>query len=443
MLSQLENNNYIVDSPTFQSILSATKTLFCSSASLDHLDIFHSIRNRAHEIFRKTSFQTSDFQAGICEEIDFRFLESLLLIQNAPHTKNHRKSIISYGKQCIDYIYNHFELYKSDRIWNAILQFYISNIAHDPSQFTLEGAIGLFAQIQRFSIAPSLQAYELLMEKISRWKDVKIGLDLSRRKRIEWNLNLLESLKRSGLKPSPNVYAYLFLSCSPLTTESRSLRHCDPQWEKIENMMLKDGIGHSSFSLCSLLNVLARGQLFDEAYQRLVNLRLSGVPCTLDYYNIIFKWACHSVISSRFVLSHLRHSMYREIPNIQPNIRTYTYLIRCCVRANDLSTAMLIWQDIMTTFMKTHPDNLDIDLSPITCEIIYLAFKKYNPGLHVIDERTLAIKRNVLVSLFSHCKYKNKISEGQMEQVKIFIKDHPQFVELYPEIPEILDNKVK
>lgn len=216
---------------------------------------------------------------------------------------------------------------------------------------SMEETTTLFEDMRKDGFVPSVKTYNLLM---GGWASA-IGINASQRsKRVT---GLLEALRRAGHRPDQTSYAHVFKACAPAGEQQMTSVPRNAGGEDImedasaimydhERQMLSEGLAHDYNSASAMIGALLELGHFEQAIQRLTDMRLSGINRDVTLYNDIF-WKCGADLTGHaaaYALRDLRYTMRRD--HVTPNIRTYYALFKCCSSAGDVATALELLQEM-------------------------------------------------------------------------------------------------
>ncbi|KAJ3173150.1 hypothetical protein HDU88_004611 [Geranomyces variabilis] len=227
---------------------------------------------------------------------------------------------------------------------------------------SMQTATELFEHAKRDGLIPEPKVYHALMKG---WASSILGTTPAYR--VDHVLRTFRAMQRAGHVPDADAHAHLFTAATPspqdlasdLVTESKSDSSLTLTTDllELEFRMLSAGIPHSESSASALILALVRSGLYEDAFQRLVDMRLAGLKRSTALYNSIFEAASADSRASVYVLSDLRFSMAREdSAHAKADARTCKALIACCATIGDASAAMGVLRDLRAMQVPTKED---------------------------------------------------------------------------------------
>ncbi|KAJ3171850.1 hypothetical protein HDU87_008238 [Geranomyces variabilis] len=227
---------------------------------------------------------------------------------------------------------------------------------------SMQTATELFEHAKRDGLIPEPEVYHALMKG---WASPLSNTTPAFR--VDHVLRTFRAMQRAGYVPDADAHAHLFTAATPFpqdlatdvvtetNVDSASIRTTDLL--ELETRMLSAGIPHSESSASALILALVRSGLYEDAFQRLVDMRLAGLTRSTALYNSIFEAASCDARASAYVLTDLRFSMAREDPvYVRADARTCRALISCCAAIGDASAAMGVLRDLRTIQVPTKED---------------------------------------------------------------------------------------
>ncbi|KAI8592613.1 hypothetical protein BDZ88DRAFT_407103 [Geranomyces variabilis] len=241
-----------------------------------------------------------------------------------------------------------------------ILELHIQAAASGLS--SMQTATELFEHAKRDGLIPEPKVYHALMKG---WASSMLGTTPAYR--VDYVLRTFRAMQRAGHVPDADAHAHLFTAATPspqdlatdLVTESKSDSSLTLTTDllELEFRMLSAGIPHSESSASALILALVRSGLYEDAFQRLVDMQLAGLKRSTALYNGIFEAASADSRASVYVLSDLRFSMAREDrAHAKADVRTCKALIACCAAIGDASAAMGVLRDLRAMQVPTKED---------------------------------------------------------------------------------------
>jgi hypothetical protein len=401
-MASIQNNASNMESfitpHTFEMILKATIAIMHTHAkSCSYLDAYK-LYSRIQELIHNGLF-TQPQVSNLLEVIEPLLLHvySVSLNHNSrkvgdKNTRNHfDKSQISFmicgGHDIMKSLLSkiHSSLRNPHLVWERVIIFYLACIGKD-SRFNLQGAFFLFNQLKDLGWVPSQGTYHAMMRKFTASTPL-FEDSMATAIRLQIQISLLNSMKRSGVALNADSYLPLFISYSKLlqlgitdvsvskelglvhlnkqqssTTNNESsisvegstnvrinptssLPNKLPSWSDLEATMLSEGILHNDRSMRLILSLLLQEGKFDEVVAKMHAIRYAAdnMPTmNVSLYNLLIQTASHSASASEFILSELSLGMAREFPPIRPNAETYLYLLKCCYRTRNLTRCVQI-----------------------------------------------------------------------------------------------------
>ncbi|KAJ3300043.1 hypothetical protein HK104_005039 [Borealophlyctis nickersoniae] len=237
---------------------------------------------------------------------------------------------------------------------NTILRLHMAANREDPHRFTMNSTMKLFDDMKREGSVPDRETYTILMQGWSLTKvAVADGADRwsFQEERVQRTLEVFDDMQKAGLEATTSCYAHLFAACAnPYDLDAPGTR-CDARVFEFEQRMLEQGLLHDAVSATAIVAALAAGYP-QEAVQRFNDMRISGIPRSLETYNTMIHRLGTRPKSAEFVLNDLRASMRREIPPVVPDASTWEGWLTCCIHAGDIPTAFRLFVDMKREGVK-------------------------------------------------------------------------------------------
>ncbi|KAI8920213.1 hypothetical protein DFJ77DRAFT_233634 [Powellomyces hirtus] len=238
---------------------------------------------------------------------------------------------------------------------HLVLELHILEAATEENLSSIEAAAALFEDMKRDGLVPTPEIYHLLM---SGWATS------AAQDRFDKVLETVKAMQRAGHVLSSASYAHIFTACVPTATLSDPDSARDQQNEAAERLfayeaqMAQSGLVHSSESMSAIILALFRVEHFEDATQRFTDMRLAGLPRSLDLYNSIFAVSASMPSAAIFALRDLRFTMLREHPEtgIRPNANTFRLLLRCCETVGDVPNALQLFKQLREVVRVTKDD---------------------------------------------------------------------------------------
>ncbi|KAJ3156225.1 hypothetical protein HDU86_003989 [Geranomyces michiganensis] len=225
---------------------------------------------------------------------------------------------------------------------------------------SMQVAMELFEHAKRDGLIPEPEVYHILMKG---WA----SSPAPRADRVDHVMRTFRAMHRAGHVPDADAHAHLFTAATPTAQDiaptidsppakSQEIKSI-PDLLELEIHMLSAGIPHSESSASALILALVRSGLYEDAFQRLVDMRLAGLERSTALYNHIFEACQGDSRASTYVLADLRFSMAREDPaTVKADARTCRALIACCAAVGDAAAAMAVLRDLRTLQAPTRED---------------------------------------------------------------------------------------
>lgn len=199
---------------------------------------------------------------------------------------------------------------------------------------------GHAAQLETFKkclergYAPSLPIYHSHMNRVIESVDVPVA-------KVELLKNWIGLMRIQGTAPSAKTMSYLFRAI-----ELKRAKIPLAEMVDVEAQMLTMGIPHSQESAAALVLTLAKNYYYEDSFQRLKDMQLSGMERPLPLFNRLIHYCSRGERASTFCIHDLYFTLKREYC---PDNDTFNGMLACCLKAKDLIGALSISSE-MTTF---------------------------------------------------------------------------------------------
>ncbi|KAI9008371.1 hypothetical protein BC832DRAFT_539217 [Gaertneriomyces semiglobifer] len=198
-----------------------------------------------------------------------------------------------------------------------------------------------FDDIRQSGVIPERSTYNLLIGAWAEAPELPLSTRMTEASRV------FEALQKAGYSPDTVSYANMFASCAPRIGED--FDDAALLILTYESEMLEQGISHDTESASALISSLFALRLYEEGRQRLVDMRLTGIPRSIKLYQAVFSHCAADRDpaggAAMFAIRDLRFSMMRE-PEMVPDRETYAALIECCCRIEDYVVAFQLLMEM-------------------------------------------------------------------------------------------------
>ncbi|KND02897.1 pentatricopeptide repeat domain-containing protein [Spizellomyces punctatus DAOM BR117] len=324
-------------------IVMATRAVFDSIQTEGKLAEALTIRRQGQAVFR-TMLITQRQRDQLYKELDSGTLRVLraALIESLTRREaaTSRRTLHQEWTTIVDNMRYRRVLQDADACY-VVLDLHI--LASKDGLSSMENATQLFEDMKKEGLRPNREIYNLLMQG---WASME---SLDSEHRLRQVLQIFEALRRAGHIPDVGSYTALFTACAPLNEEmTRDVTSGQAAAVlEYELQMLREGVVHDAKSTHAIIDALLGLGQYEEATQRFVDMRLTGIPRDLELYNTMI-WRCSLESSGRaalFAVKDLWYTMQRE-EHITPDPRTFEGLIRCCQRQGDVVSALRLVEDM-------------------------------------------------------------------------------------------------
>ncbi|TPX62745.1 hypothetical protein SpCBS45565_g06967 [Spizellomyces sp. 'palustris'] len=324
-------------------LVMATRAVFDSIQTQGKLAEALTIRRQGQAVFR-TMLITQRQRDQLYQELDsgtLRVLRAALTESLARReAATSRRTLHQEWTTIVDNMRYRRVLQDADACY-VVLDLHI--LASRDGLSSMENATQLFEDMKKEGLRPNREIYNLLMQG---WASMVL---LDSEHRLRQVLQIFEALRRAGHAPDVGSYTAFFTACAPLNEEMTGNVTSGQAAAVLEYelQMLREGVVHDAKSIHAIIDALLGLGQYEEATQRFVDMRLTGIPRELELYNAMI-WRCNLESSGRaalFAVKDLWFTMQRE-EHITPDLRTFEGLIRCCQRQGDVVSALRLVEDM-------------------------------------------------------------------------------------------------
>ncbi|KAJ3265850.1 MCM DNA helicase complex subunit [Chytriomyces hyalinus] len=371
-------------------LCSASRSIFKSLADSCSLETATAIYAETGSLLTRASNLQSQTRSKLLLELQAGYLGVLLSLVNHAHLPTFLKrsgfSLRDFAETVDMYVCN--ALQDMDAIleqqdWETsgkvvvqrVLRLCVAATKLDSEIFSVARALEVFDEVTMKGYTPNLKDYHAILELLSKpyvntvavdpftgavTVDVKTGKVMqkkrehthTRQKRIEIARTLASSMRRSGIRLTPETYTLLFNACKP---DLKNYAVADA-WRDLESDMIHvDQLSHTRISALALMQSLLRGKQSEQGLSIWEDLNHAAFwnKCHLSRheYATFFEAASGGGAKvAAFALSDVLPEMDRQYAGglVRRDLDLCYWIVKCALASGNLAACMQVVHEMRT-----------------------------------------------------------------------------------------------